>query len=62
MSFINFRYFFDLNTPSMRKVDSGEEKKEKNKKIMLFIVATNVIVSGPPKRRPTGMLTARAKS
>ena len=29
---------------------------------MSFIVATNVVVSQPPKRQPTGMLTAHAKS
>ena len=48
----------------MRKVDDGEEKKEKRKKrnkIMTFIVATNVIASRPPKRRPTGTPHARAK-
>ena len=43
----------------MRKVDDGEEKKrkkrkKKKKKIMTFIVATNVIASRPPERRPTG--------
>ena len=36
--------FFDLSTPSMRKVDDGEKKKKrkikKRKKIMMFIVAT----------------------
>ena len=52
----------------MRKVDDGEEKKEKKekrkkkKKIMTFIVATNVIASRPPERRPTGTPHARAKS
>ena len=45
----------------MRKVDDGEEKKKKEKKekkekIMTFIVATNVIASRPPERRPTGTL------
>ena len=46
----------------MRKVDDGEEKKrkEKRKKIMTFIVATNVIASRPPKRRPTVTPHARA--
>ena len=29
---------------------------------MLFIVATNVVASQPPKRRLTGTLTARAIS
>ena len=47
----------------MRKVDDGKKKKRKKKeKIMTFIVATNVIASGPPERRLTGMLTARAKN
>ena len=44
----------------MRKVDDGE-KKEKEK-IMTFIVATKVVASRPPERRPTGTPTARAKS
>ena len=46
----------------MRKVDDGEEKKEKKRKekIMTFIVATNVIASRPPERRPTGTPHARA--
>ena len=39
----------------MRKVDDGE------KKIMLFILATNVIASRPPERRPTGTPHTRAK-
>ena len=46
----------------MRKVDDGEKKKEKEKKIMMFIVATNVGASRPPERRPTGTPHARAKS
>ena len=48
----------------MRKGDNGEEKREKTggkKKIMMKIVATNVIASRPPERRPTATLTARAK-
>ena len=36
----------------MRKVTT-EEKNEKWK-IMTFIVATNIVASGPPARRPTG--------
>ena len=28
---------------------------------MKFIVATNIVASQPPKRRPTGTPTARAK-
>ena len=38
----------------MRKVDDGEEKEKEKKKKRKFIVATNVIASRPPKRRPTG--------
>ena len=37
----------------MRKVDDGKKEK-KRKKIMLFIVATNIVASQPPTRRPTG--------
>ena len=53
----------------MKKVADGEkqgklgkkEKKEQRKqKIMTFIVATNVVASRPPKRRPTGTPHARA--
>ena len=32
------------------------------KKIMMFIVATNIIASRPPKRRPPGMPHSRANS
>ena len=47
----------------MRKVDDEEEKiKEKKKeKIMTFIVATNIIASRPPERRPTGTPHSRPK-
>ena len=39
----------------MRKVDEGEKReKRKQKKIMSFLVATNVVASRPPERRPTG--------
>ena len=39
----------------MRKLDNrGEKQEEKIKKIMTFIVATNVVASRPPERRPTG--------
>ena len=45
--------FFDLSTPSMRKVDNLGEKQggagEKKKNIMMFIVATNVVASQLPK-------------
>ena len=37
----------------MRKVDDGKRKKRKEK-IMSFLVATNVVASRPPERRPTG--------
>ena len=33
---------------------------KREKKIMSFIVATNVVASRPPERQPTGTLTARA--
>ena len=46
----------DPSTPLMRKVHNGGEKK----KIIMFIVATNVVASRLPKRRPTGTPTARA--
>ena len=44
----------------MRKVVYGKKEKEKDK-IMSFLVATNVVASWPPKRRPTGKPHARAK-
>ena len=43
----------------MRKGSDGGEKKEE---INDFLVATNVIASRPPERRPTGTPTARANS
>ena len=43
----------------MKKVVDKEKKKEK-KKIMTFIVATNVIASRPPERRLTGAPNTRA--
>ena len=48
----------------MRKGDDGEEKKtgKKEKKIKTFLVATNVVASRPPDRRPTATPTARAKN
>ena len=42
MSFINFRYFFDLNTPSMRKVDDGGKKRT------VEIGDTTIVASRPP--------------
>ena len=53
--------FFDQSTSSMRKVDD-REKKKKEKKIMSFLVATNVIASPSPERRPTGTLHAHANN
>ena len=41
----------------MRKVDDGEERNKR----MLFIVATDIVASQPPYRRPTGTRHARAK-
>ena len=38
------------------------EFDKKEKKIMTFLVATNVVASRPPERRPTGAPTAHAKS
>ena len=53
--------FFDPSTPSMGKVDGEKIKKIKEKKkIMAFIVATNVVASRPPERRPTGTPLAHA--
>ena len=45
----------------MRKVDDGKREREKKEKIVLFLVATNVVASRPPERRPTGTPHARAK-
>ena len=44
----------------MRKGDNGEKKTGK-KEIMMKIVATNIVASRPPERRPTAMPTACAK-
>ena len=44
----------------MRKGHYGEKKWKKIKKIMMFIVATNVVASRPPERRPTRTPHARA--
>ena len=40
---LSLNKFFDPSAPSMRKVDDGVKKK----KIMSFLVATNVIASRP---------------
>ena len=50
----------------MRKGDDGGEKNggktgEKRDKRMMKIVATIVVASHPPERRPTGTTTALAK-
>ena len=42
----------------MRKGDDGEKKG--GKKMMMKIVATNVVASRPPERRPTATPTAHA--
>ena len=44
----------------MRKGDDGEKKQ--GKKIMMKIVATNVVASRPPNGGPTGMPTTRANN
>ena len=46
---LSLNKFFDPSTPSMRKVDDGEKKEEK--RIMMIIVATNVIATRPPGRQ-----------
>ena len=56
---LSLNKFFDPSTPSMRK--GRDEEKKIEWKIMRFIVATNVVASGPPKRRPTGTPYAHAK-
>ena len=43
----------------MRKGSDGGEKRKKERKIMTFLVATNVVASGLPERRPTGTAIAR---
>ena len=46
----------------MRKVDDREKKTRRRKKIMSFIVATNVVASQPPECRPTETAHACAKN
>ena len=53
--------FFDAITSSMRKGRDGE-KMEKGKKIMMFLVVTNVVASRLPECQPTGMPPAHANS
>ena len=43
----------------MRKVDDGKKEKKK-KENNVFLVATNVVASRPPERRPTGTPQAGA--
>ena len=51
---LSLNKFYYPSTPSMRKGDEGE-------KLKTFLVATNVVASRPPERRPTATPTARAK-
>ena len=52
---LSLNKFFDLRIPSMRKVDDGggknEKKQNKKNNIMLFILATHIVASRPPKCR-----------
>ena len=43
----------------MRKVDDKKKEKKTKKKIMSFLVATNVIASLPPKRQSIGIMFFR---
>ena len=45
----------------MRKVDDGGKKRRRKTREISFLVATNVIASWLPKRRPAGTPHARAK-
>ena len=45
---LSLNKFFDMSTPSIRKVDNGEKEKKKRNKIMAEIVATKVVCSRPP--------------
>ena len=46
--------------PGGPEMADGVWKEKKEKKIITFLVATNVVASQPPERRPTGTPTARA--
>ena len=47
----------------MEKKKLGENGREKNElKNIDFLVASNVVASRPPQRRPTGTPTTRAKT
>ena len=45
---LSLNKFFDWSTPSMRKGRNRETKRKNKTKIMMEIVATNVIASRPP--------------
>ena len=47
---LSLNKFFDPSTPSMRKHHDGEKKYKEGKKIVTFIVVTNVVASQPPRR------------
>ena len=56
-------FCFELSPPSMRKVNNGGEKIVTKKiRMIMEIVATNIVASRPHKRQPTGTPTTRAKS
>ena len=42
--------------------EKNGKKEKKGKKIMTFLLATNVVASRPPEQRPTGTATARANT
>ena len=44
---LSLNKFFDPSTPSIRKGDNGETKKNGGEKT--FLVATNVVTSRPPE-------------
>ena len=54
------RQVFRWKNSFYEKSRRRRKKERKEKKIMTFIVATNVIASRPPERRPTGTPHARA--
>ena len=61
---VNFhkRDFFLFGHSFYEKSRRGRKKEEKRKKIMTFIVATNVVASRTPERQPTGKPHACANS
>ena len=42
--------------------EKSRRREKKNKKLMSFLVTTNVVASWPPEHRQTGTLHARAKT